>query len=65
MNAVSNGSLRSFVTLSVTSPALSANIRETPTFLEISVEGGGDDHGTDRQNGSITGSERGGNAGSE
>jgi hypothetical protein len=44
--------------------ALSANISETPTFLEISVEGGGDDYGTDRDNGSITGSERGGSAGS-
>ena len=43
---------------------LSANIRETPTFPEISVEGGGDDDGTDRQNGRSTASERGGNAGS-
>lgn len=43
---------------------LSANIRETPTFLEISVEGGGDDHGTERQNGRATGSGCGRNAGS-
>ena len=55
---------REFSVASRFNKPLSANIRETPTFPEISVEGGGDDDGTDRQNGRSTASERGGNAGS-
>ena len=35
----------------VVRPTLSANIGETPDFLEISVEGAGDDDGTDRYDG--------------
>ena len=44
--------------------ALSANISETPAVLEISVEGAGDDDGTNRHHGRTAGAGRGGNAGS-
>jgi sterol desaturase/sphingolipid hydroxylase (fatty acid hydroxylase superfamily) len=43
---------------------LSANISETPAFLEINVEGAGDHDGTDRHHARTAGAGRGGNAGS-